>query len=85
MNARTTTPSAAKVATAPAVHVEGGRKLAVVAVTSAFAAGLGFFAVRSFVRARRHARRHRNWQESDMKLDLTLEEAGNTSDPTAMY
>jgi hypothetical protein len=70
----------------PSRHATEARKQAAkVAVTSLFAAGLGIIAIRSAARLKRAAKDHQNWEQMDAKLDVSLEHAGNTSEPTAMY
>ena len=61
------------------------RRAAKIAVGSVVAAACGLFAVRSVVHLKRESEKKRDWKVMDAKLDLSLEHAGNTSEPTAAY
>jgi hypothetical protein len=49
------------------------------------ATAFGLVAINSTAHLRKAARKHRDWQIKDARLDIALEEASNTSDATAAY
>lgn len=61
------------------------RHAARIAVASAVATAFGLVAINSTAHLRKAARKHRDWQIKDARLDIALEEASNTSDATAAY
>ena len=67
-------------------HVSDVRRHAAsLAVTSVVAAACGFLAVRSISHLKGASRKHHEWKVMDTKLDISLERAANTSEPTAAY
>ncbi len=56
-----------------------------VAVASALATAFGLVALQSSKHLRKAARQHHEWKVQDMKLEIALEDAGNTSDAVASY
>lgn len=61
------------------------RQAARVAISTAAALTWGAIAWKTLSSLRRMANEHHHWKKMDKKLDAALEDAGNTSEPTAMY
>ena len=55
------------------------------AVTSVVAAAAGFIAIQVTAMVKRSAQKRKAWKSMDSRLELSLEHAGNTSEPTAHY
>ena len=70
----------------PRERVVGRRRnAALIAVGSVVAAACGYVALRIVAMRKGTARRHDDWKVKDAKLDESLEQAANTSEPTAVY
>lgn len=61
------------------------RHAAKAAAATAVAAAFGIVAIRSTAYLRKAARKHHAWKLKDARLDVSLEEAANTSEATASY
>jgi hypothetical protein len=67
-------------------HLVGRRRnAALIAAGSVVAAACGYIALRIVAVRKGSAQKHNDWKVTDAKLDVSLEQAANTSEPTAVY